>query len=232
LLTRSVSPGARLLRGFDGHPTSLAIREADASVVAAVCPVAWYIDHVWRLALWGLLATGCDRVLQLVEVKDGRVEADGPTVDALIRPVGCPADYDTSLPSSASYYRKLPMMNWQAAAAACASDRMVAGAETHLIVLSNDSERAESALSMGAIEWWIGYSDLKGPDDAFRWVTAENTNGYPVNKQIPWDSDQPDAVVPACGEVRDTGQLHDASCSDLDVSLCECDAFSDVPANR
>jgi hypothetical protein len=179
-----------------------------------------------------LLATGCDRVLQLVEVKDGRVEADGTTIDARPRPVGCPAGYDISLPSSSSFYRTLGAMQWQAAGAVCASDRTTAGAETHLIVLSNDAERSEAALSMGAVEWWIGYSDLHGPDDQFRRVTAEDTGGYPVNKQLPWDSDQPDAVGPACAEVRDTGQLHDEGCTDVDVSLCECDSFPDVPANR
>jgi hypothetical protein len=175
---------------------------------------------------------GCDRVLQLVELEDGRVAPDGSTSDARPRPVGCPTSYSLSLPSSASYYRIIGKMAWRAAAAACAADRTVEGAETHLVVMSNDLERAEAAEAMGAVEWWIGYSDLHGPDDQFRWVTAEDTAGYPINKQLPWDSDQPDAIGPACAEVRDTGQFHDESCGDSDVSLCECDAFPDVPANR
>lgn len=187
---------------------------------------------MWRPALCLLLATGCDRVVQLIEVEDVRVDAAGTTVDARVRPVGCPAGYDISLPSSASFYKSLSKMGWRAAAAACASDRVNEGAETHLLVLSNDSEHLEAAMWMGAVEWWVGYSDLHGPDNQFRWVSAEDTGGYPVNKQLPWDSDQPDATGPACAEVRTTGQLHDEACEDVDPSLCECDAFPDVPANR
>jgi hypothetical protein len=189
--------------------------------------------EVWRLALCMMIVGGCDRVMQLIEVKGGVApDGAGGDTDARSRPVGCPADYLISLASSASYYKALAPMEWRAAAAACAMDRKTSGAETHLVVLSNDAERQEATLWMGNVEWWIGYSDLHGPENVFRWVTSEDTGGYPTNKQLPWDSDQPDATGPACAEVRTTGQLHDEACTDASSSLCECDLFADVPANR
>ncbi len=100
---------------------------------------------------------------------------------------------------------------------------------THLVVLSNQDEFDDLATRMST-DWWSGYSDLATPG-TWRWVTNEDTFGWPVQMRYPWEPDQPDAMS-QCGQIRPTGSLHDKDCTDAAAYICECDEYPDTPMNR
>ncbi|HEY5950102.1 MAG TPA: C-type lectin domain-containing protein, partial [Kofleriaceae bacterium] len=115
---------------------------------------------------------GCDRVWGL---------ADLPHADATIRPdgepVGCPANYDTILPTTASRYRLvLDRVKWIVAADDCAND---APGLTHLLVLSNAAEHASLRTEPPSFlvdDLFIGATDVLTKTNDYRWVTSEVTN--------------------------------------------------------
>jgi hypothetical protein len=188
---------------------------------------------VARELAWLILAlAGCDRVFQLVEVRDAQVAPGGDGAPDTAMPVACPATYEQMAPNSVSRYRivatKVP---WTMGQLDCVDDRTTPGSETHLAVLSDDRERAELTGRVGAMypgegSWWIGYAD-RLVDGDFRWVTNEPA------ATPPWEGDDPDYPGPGCVNLRSSsGAIGDLSCDALPQPyICECDVFADQPSN-
>lgn len=188
-----------------------------------------------------LLATGCRQLLGFEELadpiaddarSDGALtddgqDPDGPPPDTM-PPSACPATYTLTIASSASVYRSVTnqAIPWLSANSKCTAD----GARSHLIVLSNDSERAEIAAATGTLVRWVGFSD-RAVDGTFQHVTDENTGGYPPQSGSPWAVGEPMAGTADCAALGNAGELVSLACGNGRTFICECDAFLDDPTN-
>jgi hypothetical protein len=148
--------------------------------------------------------------------------------DALTRPdgepVGCPATYDTILPTTASRYRiVLDHATWVAAADDCADD---APGLTHLLVLSNAAEHAALRTEPPTFlveDAFVGATDILTKTNDYRWVTSEVTNYVVPITAGGWEDGQPDSIG-QCAELRVlSGSLHDEGCGNATNYICECD---------
>jgi hypothetical protein len=180
---------------------------------------------------------GCDRLWGLFPTVEQPGSVDAITID-LPPPQACPSTYAMGLPPhiSTSLYRieLAKPAEWYKAADICGEENKTAGSFTHLVVLSNDSERDQLAPYVpdsGKI--WIGYSDVFA-DNQFEWVTAEDTHGYPTFGGPPWEQDDPDKLGPGCITLRSgrPATIGDTTCTDPEPFICECDGYADLPDRR
>ncbi len=187
-----------------------------------------------RFLLALTVVAGCDKIFALEPVE---LPADEPRLDAAFdaprpdgEPTGCPAAYNVRLRSTASLYlRVFEHLSWSSARTTCASDSSPAGSRTHLVVLSNDAERAELQPLLTEINW-IGLTDSV-TSKTFRWITDENTAGYvTAGSGAPWAPGEPDGSG-NCVWIDPGGALHDKSCAGGASYICECDARAENPAN-
>jgi len=162
---------------------------------------------------------------------------DGGGIDATDDapgPASCPPGYTTA---GAGTYRLVEHGGtWDDARADCADDT-TGGTfthHTHLVVLSHDGERAAIRAAFAPSRLWLGVSD-RVTTFAWRWVTAEDTGGYPPGNGPPWRVGQPtngDMGRQDCVVMDEQGQWDDRPCnSDEHAYVCECDPFPEEPAN-
>ena len=158
---------------------------------------------------------------------------DGPMIDAMIdAPAGpqCPAGYAAipTLLGSTSMYRfvSAPQLSWIDAERDCEDDGDSTNRPTHLIVLDDAAERAAmiaGPLGVGGSinDQWIGLTDLPDEDEAFVYVTNQQT----TLALAPGS----DAVNKDCVRIKDSGAAEARDCADTNRYVCECDAFSAMP---
>lgn len=153
---------------------------------------------------------------------------DAAPADAIL-PIACPTGYDATV--TAGIYRVVALpATWDAARADCRKD----GPTTHLVVLGDDVERvAVRALITGDL--WLGVTD-RVTTGTWRWVTAEDTHGYPPNTvgTPPWKAGKPDNGddgAQDCAEMQDSGLWDDKRCiNEENAYVCECDGNAEVAA--
>lgn len=182
----------------------------------------WLVASIWLV--------GCDQTWGLVHVGD-------PPIDG---PLECPAKYDLRIGAS-SYWRSDLEVRWDTAEQQCEMDRMGIARATHLVVLTDETERLGlySLLEGRGVtkNVWIGFSDRR-TENAFVWVTNEPV-GAPPNKQTPpWAPAQPDNQAGNQDCVRleppngsDPSLLDDVECIATFQFVCECDDWMPAPAN-
>ncbi|HSD86026.1 MAG TPA: C-type lectin domain-containing protein [Kofleriaceae bacterium] len=192
---------------------------------------------MWRLAVVLALA-GCDGAFGLLHVyppedapAGGDTAPDAPRIRPDGEPANCPADYTTTLVTTASRYKLVTTTaDWATAAAMCAANST--GAHTHLMVLSAPEEWEElraQAGTMVMVDTWIGFSD-RVTEGTFQWVTAEPNQYAQMYMMTPWEIDQPDGDGD-CGEIRmASAALHDKDCANTDPYICECDDSANDPS--
>ena len=160
-----------------------------------------------------LALVGCDRVFGLGHVEPAR-GVDGP-------PSSCPAAFD-----GARYLFVAEPLGWGGAQAACVA--LLPDSQgpmyTHLAVLSSVLELSEVASLRGGTSAWVGLTDLvvRG---SYQWVTTELPRvelGDPMWGPAEPDGGDNNGCVKLTGG---NGLLDDASCSQPNAYLCECDAF-------
>jgi hypothetical protein len=206
--------------------------------------------------VWIALLAGCDKLFSLLPVPEPAADAsmiDGAvgtadvaladvstTSDAALGDLGCPLDYTITLAAnvSTSKYRYVAQsVAWGAAQADCVDDKLSPSTKhTHLAVLSSDQERGDmyftAAGSKGAV--WVGLSD-RIIETQFRWVTNEDTGGYPPTNA--WLDGRPGGDGNCVIVMSSTTVLDDIGClaaagNELPVGfVCECDANADQPSN-
>jgi len=147
-----------------------------------------------------------------------------------VLPAQCPLGYAATV--TAGVYRIVETpATWNAARADCRDD----GAATHLVVLSNDDERAAVRLLVPTGDVWLGISDRVNTS-VWRWVTNEDTHGYPPSTvgMKPWKAGKPDngdGGDQDCVEMQPAGDWDDKRCdTDTNAYVCECDAYAEDPA--
>ena len=170
---------------------------------------------------------GCDQLFGLVHV-------DQQTVDAA---AVCPASYNLAVATSPTVYRYEPTnKTWLDAELSCETE---SAGITHLIVLSDDTERLGivGALADTGVTTtiWIGLSD-RISEGSFRWVSAEPV-GMPPLENPPWPPGQPDDnggqdCVRIQGSTTVAPTLFDdTQCGLMFDYVCECDAYAPDPRN-
>ncbi len=185
-----------------------------------------------------VLATGCRQLLGFEElaepsagdapiVEDGSgtdgASSDTPLADAALV---CPASYTIVIDGSASRYRHVTSssITWLNANTDCVND----GTTTHLIVLTDDIERAAiEALTDGPVRW-IGLSN-RAAIETYVPVTDEQVS-YPPASGTPWAPGEPSFTETRCVALA-AGALITLSCGNGRNFICECDAFADDPMN-
>ena len=159
----------------------------------------------------------------------GRIPGDSADAgrDGVL-PIQCPADYAATV--TAGIYRVVDTpTTWNAARADCHDD----GPTTHLVVLSGDDERIAVRALRATGDEWLGVSDRVNTG-VWRWVTNEDTHGYPPNSGKPWKPGKPDdgdGGTQDCVEMQMNGDWDDKRCdSDTNAYVCECDTYAEDPA--
>jgi hypothetical protein len=140
----------------------------------------------------------------------------------------CPVDFVAT--AGGRYRHVTTAASWDDARTSCRNQTNELTPSIHLVVFSNDEERAAVRTAFPGFKTWIGLSD-RVMTNVWRWVTAENTGAYPPATGLPWKGGQPndggggdeDCVVMESG-----GELDDRPCTDTEEFLCECDAFPEV----
>lgn len=159
---------------------------------------------------------------------------DGPGTGSAspdgVLPIACPTSYTATV--VAGIYRVVTTpATWEAARADCRAD----GPTTHLVVLGGDDERIAVRALLATGDVWLGVSD-RVTTGTWRWVTTEDTRGYPSNTRgtPPWKADKPDDGddgAQDCAEMQPSGQWDDKRCTDeINAYVCECDANAEAPA--
>lgn len=182
---------------------------------------------------------GCDRLFGLQHVDYVPSDSSSDAASTIDAPDDggpqCPTTYDLQLPGSTSRYRHQPMStSWDAAEAACAADTT---GGTHLIVLDDDSERAELLATLAErgvmASVWIGLTD-RTAEGVYRWVTAQEVGSPPLTSP-PWGAGQPDDQNGTQDCVRieganggSPGYFDDGECSSSFSYVCECDGYAPV----
>ncbi|HEY5923357.1 MAG TPA: C-type lectin domain-containing protein [Kofleriaceae bacterium] len=186
---------------------------------------------------------GCDKLFGLLPIKtvDASSDAVADAVDDTTRDGNdaCPQSYNLTFTGATTQYRYVDASSgWLAAELTCFMDTST---RTHLVVLTDDNERAAlaGALVMSSVtsSVWLGLSDRQ-KEDAFLWVTDEPV-GMPPRTSPPWIIGQPDnqGVAQHCVRMAGTNAGQDATLfDDSDCTLpldfvCECDAFAPDPTN-
>jgi len=188
-----------------------------------------------------VVCTGCTAIFGLEEpvrrVSDGGVidgvpdarprdarAVDAPPVDApLLDGLVCPVGYAAISGSTSKYRIDNNNETWDAAEADCESDGQ------HLIVVSNETERA-ALVGLTAGSTWIGLSD-RATEGTFRWVTDEDTGGYPPATGTPWAAGEPSADTVASDCTLQSTTWNDAPCTLNREYVCECDGYAANPAH-
>src|SRR5262245_44151063 len=208
--------------------------------------------------MWCL--AGCDKTFGLLYVGPAPIDAplddgpvdmpvDGPVDGAVDGPVdaprACPATYSLMIGSSNSRYRHIALdAPWNTAQTLCLNDEMGITRHTHLVVLSNETERTQlfAALKTAGLtkNVWIGLTDIKN-EGTFRWVTAQSVGVPPNGQNPPWAAGQPDnnsttpggqdCVRMIAPNAMDEGRYDDVEGIANFELVCECDDFPAVPAN-
>jgi hypothetical protein len=154
------------------------------------------------------------------------IPSDG-AIDASSRP--CPVDF-TSIGTS-RYRHVTTVATWEAARTSCRNQTNELTPSIHLVVFSNDQERAAVRTAFPNSKLWIGLSD-RVMTNVWRWVTAEDNGAYPPTTGSPWKAGQPNdggSGEEDCVVMENSGELDDRSCSnDTEQFLCECDAFPEL----
>ena len=189
----------------------------------------------WLLAL--IWVAGCDQTWGLVHVApspDGGSDTDG----------ACPASYTIEVTGSTSLYRHARLnLRWDLAEQRCEMDRGASTRNTHLVVLTDESERlglySKIDLPMVTNDLWIGFSDRR-LENLFQWVTAEPIGAPPNMQTPPWATDQPDNNMTLGGQdcVRmivppeaAESLFDDSECAAGFDFICECDDWEPIPTS-
>lgn len=168
---------------------------------------------------------------------------DGPQTDAAVdaqvdaqvdappsTPV-CPLGYAAINGSSTQYRIIETSATWAAAAADCNNDELVGPitGHTHLVVVGSAAEKTVLTNQFSG-NTWVGLTD-QATEGTFVWVTAENTNGFPmVGMQPPWDAGDPDGgTAENCVRFKNSFDFEDKPCTDANSYVCECDNFAPSP---
>ena len=172
---------------------------------------------VWPLAILAVLASGCDLVLSL--------DRSGETPPDTVPRITCPDTYDAI---DSGFYRVVADSTrpWLDAEHDCESDSLSTAITgfTHLVVLSNDTERQKvGALAQLQADAYVGLSDRKA-DSIFLWVSKEGSTYGQVLLFPPWATGQPDGNGD-CVVMRNDNSFDDVDCSVGRQYICECDQF-------